>query len=90
MRISPELKDKLRAVVRKAQHDARQVATITVACSLDEATMQSIHQIVPALANTEAEVVVDDSLIAGFVVTIGSTVYDYSLRSRIRDHFHFV
>ena len=58
---------------------------IITAYAIDDKTIKDIIQTVKCFSNNEIsyETVVDESIIGGIIVYIGSTVYDYSIKNQI-------
>ena len=58
---------------------------IITASTIDDNTVRDIIQTVKCFSNNEIsyETVVDESIIGGIIVYIGSTVYDYSIKNQI-------
>lgn len=87
MKISQDLKDKLRNVINSEIEKSQSRAILKVAHLLTKQEKMAIISKVNDLAGKDIEVVIDKSLLAGFVVEIGSSKYDYSLRTRILQNF---
>lgn len=58
---------------------------IITACSIDDKTIEDIIQTVKCFSNNKIsyETVIDESIIGGIIVYVGSTVYDYSIKKQI-------
>lgn len=58
---------------------------IITASTIDDKTVEDIIQTVKCFSNNEIsyETVVDENIIGGIIVYIGSTVYDYSIKNQI-------
>ncbi len=87
MKISQDLKDKLRKVINSEIEKSQSRAILKAAHILTDEEKTSIISKVSDLAGKDIEVVIDKNLIAGFIVEIGSSKYDYSLRTRILQNF---
>jgi len=71
---------------RHEELTGRKRVQVSSACSLNDSTQQKIKGQLAASLNVEPilETSVDESLLGGLVIRVGDTVYDTSLRTRLR------
>jgi F0F1-type ATP synthase delta subunit len=89
MKISPDLRTKLRTLIDENIHKQRERCVIKLAHKIPQEEIDTIIKKIAGegIAELEPEVVIDKSIIAGFIFAKGSTVHDYSLRSKIFKYF---
>lgn len=87
MKLSKEIKEELRGFLKKRdlQHEIK--AQIIAPYQLSESEVHSIQSKIPIMKGLSTEVIVDGTLLAGFVVRVGSKMMDYSLRSKVNSLF---
>ncbi len=83
MKINPRLKADLKKIALAKMREAEEVVTITSACELTQPMLKQITTMVPQIAEADIKVIVDESLLGGFVIRRGSKMIDMSLRSQL-------
>jgi len=89
MKISVDLKNKLRKLIKDELNKTEEKCILKLAHSSSE---KEVREILSKVADEkvsvkDVELVVDPDIIAGFIFIKGSTLYDYSLKSKILDQF---
>ncbi len=87
MKISTDLKNRLRSVITESIKNQTQKAVIVSAHDLSESQIKTIVSKFGELPGRDVTVVINPALIAGFIVKIGSSEYDHSLKSQISNNF---
>ncbi|MFO0704060.1 MAG: F0F1 ATP synthase subunit delta [Patescibacteria group bacterium] len=87
MKISTDLKNRLRSVIQEEIESDLNRAYVISAHPLTEEEKIQIAKKIESLKDKKVYYEEDPSIIAGFVVKVGSSKYDYSFKSRILDQF---
>lgn len=86
MKISDNLKNKLRELINAEHEMAKLKCVLKVAHKLSDSEISEIATKFSENINN-IQVEIDTKLIAGFIFAKGSTQHDYSLRSKILEQF---
>lgn len=86
MKISEDLKNKLRELINAETENAKLKCVLKLAHKVSD---QEVKEIVKKFSESEDNVTIeiDPKLIAGFIFVKGSTQHDYSLKSKILEQF---
>lgn len=90
MKITTELKNKLRKTIVEEAKEQSNIATIVTATKISQTDMSKIIKFLPQLENKIVSTIINPDIFAGFIVTIGSTEYDYSFKSIVKDNFQLI
>lgn len=85
MKIDPQIKNDLKLRLKEDLSSRKRKVTITSAYKLAEEDKKEITDKFPALKKEPVTYLVDDSLIAGYIIKIGSKVTDISLKGRLQN-----
>jgi F0F1-type ATP synthase delta subunit len=87
MKLSKQLKEDLRSYL-KDRFDTRTVRTQIIApYDLSQSEVEKIRSKVPLIKDSDVDVVVDTSILAGIIIKHGSKLIDYSLKSKVESIF---
>ena len=83
MKLSKDIKNELKEYLKAKLAHTELKATIIAACPLSETDVKKIKAKVNLISNLPVEVVVDESILAGFRIKVGSKLIDYSLKTKV-------
>lgn len=83
MKISASLKADLKRYLVKKQKEESDKVVVTSAYKISKSDLTKLQSLIPDVSLKDAEVVVDESLFAGYVIQKGSKVLDLSLKGRL-------
>ncbi len=84
MKIDPKIKKDLKERLRQEMEQKRREVTVVAAYKVDAEEVKALKEKVPLLRVGVVKWVVDSSLIAGYVVKMGSKVLDLSLQGQLQ------
>lgn len=87
MKLSKELKAEIKSFLKEKLKNREQRGQIIAPYQLGAREVKKIQSKISILQGIPVDVVVDESIMAGFVVRVGSRMIDYSLKSRIDNIF---
>lgn len=90
MKLSKQFKEDLRSYLKDRMENREVVAQIIAPYELSQDEIAQIKSKVPLIKHAKIEVVLDETILAGFVIKFGSKLIDYSLKSKIESLFHAV
>ncbi|GIW63643.1 MAG: hypothetical protein KatS3mg091_445 [Patescibacteria group bacterium] len=83
MKIPAGLRSEIKEIVLKKLNQEQNKAVIYTASKLTESEIDKIVKAIPELSGKEIKQIIDESIISGFKVVIGTTVYDYTLNFKL-------
>ena len=83
MRLDFKLKKQLKDFLRKKIEEQRDVAYLITPYKFSEKELSLIKEKLPFLKTKRIKNIIDNSLIAGFKIKIGSKVIDYSVKYQL-------
>lgn len=83
MKLDSKLKREIKEFLRKKMEEERKTIYIFSPYKLSEEEIKKIKEKIPGIENGRIVNEVDESLIAGFKIRIGTRVFDFSLKSRL-------
>lgn len=87
MKLTPKLREEVKQFLQSRLQEERQYGQIIAPYELSDAEVKMIKEKYPLLTNAQVTTHVDPSLIAGFVIQMGSKRIDCSLKSRLHSLF---
>ncbi len=85
MVITADLKKDIKNYLKKRMSEGVPLSvTVKTAYALADAEEKELRNVFPELREAKIEKKVDDSIIAGFVLEEGSTLFDASVRGRLK------
>ena len=84
MKIDPQIKSELKLKLKEVQASAKKKVLITSAYELESEEVEKLYQAIDGLRQSQIDYAVDKSLIAGYVIKVGSKVIDLSLKGKLQ------
>lgn len=84
MKIDPQIKSELKLKLKEVLASAKKRVWVTSAYELGSEEIEKLYQAIDGLRQSQIDYAVDKSLIAGYVIKVGSKVIDLSLRGRLQ------
>ena len=85
MRIDPKIKEDLKQKLKADIAQNKKRVVVVSAYKLFEAEMNNLYNFFPQLKQSQIEFMVDNSLLAGYLIKIGSNVTDLSLKGQLQN-----
>lgn len=85
MKIDPKIKKDLRERLRQDLEQKKRQITVVSAYKISSDEIKALKDKVPMLKTGEIRWVTDSSIIAGYVVKVGSQVLDLSLQGQLQN-----
>ena len=85
MRIDPKIKQDLKNKLKEELADKKNRVVVVSAYKLSETEINSLNDAFPQLLQSKTEYLVDENLIAGYIIKIGSQVTDLSLKGQLQN-----
>ncbi|GIW62961.1 MAG: hypothetical protein KatS3mg090_0787 [Patescibacteria group bacterium] len=83
MRVTPQIKSEIKKLLLKKLNESKNKAVVYTAVKLTQDEIKSLEKAIPELEHKQIEQIVDNSIISGFKVVIGTTVYDFTVNSKL-------
>lgn len=84
MKIDPEVKNRLKQLLKKEVEQKNKIVLIKSAYQLDKNEVDMVFQALPEFFGMPYEVVIDPDILAGVIVQQGSKIYDRSLSGQLK------
>lgn len=85
MKIDPKVKNELKIKLKDALANIKKRITVISSYKLNETDINELYEVFPQLRQAQVDYLVDEDLIAGFIIKIGSKVIDLSLKGRLQN-----
>ena len=85
MRIDPKIKEDLKQKLKADLAQNKKRVVVVSAYKLFEPEMNNLFNFFPQLKQSQIEFLVDNSLLAGYLIKIGSNVTDLSLKGQLQN-----
>jgi len=85
MRIDPKIKEDLKNKLKEELADKKIRVVVVSAYKLSEAEINNLSDVFPQLLRSKIEYFVDENLIAGYLIKIGSQLIDLSLKGQLQN-----
>jgi len=83
MKIDPKIKQTLKNRLKQMLNDKKRQVTVTSAYRLGESEITYLLKQIPQLRAYNIEYAVDEAILAGYVIKIGSEITDLSLKGQL-------
>ena len=84
MKIDPEVKNRLKQLLKKEVEQKNKMVVIKSAYQLDNNEINMVFRVLPEFSGMAYEVVIDPQIMAGVIVQQGSKIYDLSLSGQLK------
>lgn len=84
MKIDPEVKNRLKQLLKKEVEQKNKTVVIKSAYQLDKNEVDLVFRALPEFSGMSYEVAVDPEILAGVIVQQGSKIYDLSLSGQLK------
>lgn len=87
MKLTKEIKDTLKEYLKNKLNKPDQKAIIVAPYQLSTTDIDRIKSKIPEMKDCNIQMEIDSNIEAGFVIKIGSKVWDYSLATKLKSLF---
>jgi len=88
MKLSKQIKEELRLYLKDRLSEREVRTQIFAPYELSQAEVEDIKLRVSIIRNSDVDVIVDKSILAGIIIKHGSKLIDYSLKSKLDNLFN--
>lgn len=87
MKLSKEIKNELKSFLKNRLSHKEERATLIAPYQFSSREVTQIQNKIPLIAELPVDVVIDESIMAGFMIKVGSKLIDCSLKTKVKDLF---
>ncbi|OIP86080.1 hypothetical protein AUK04_00770 [Candidatus Roizmanbacteria bacterium CG2_30_33_16] len=84
MKIDPEVKNRLKQLLKKEVEKINKMVVIKSAYQLDKNEIDMVFRALPEFYGMPYETIIDQEIMAGIIVQQGSKIYDLSLSGQLK------